>query len=253
MNSSERRLEIFDLLLKNRTVDVGQLAEKFEVSTMTIRRDLAIYEKQGLLTTTYGGAVLNKEAVDLDAAPMLQSRFDLQTRKIGDAACRRLENGSFIFLDTGILAVAAALSMGDMALTVVTNSLDAANILRTFPRIKLMLTPGTFDEEHGGLISSSTIAYLRQFHFDSAILSSDYLDVTFGVSVEEETDAHIKSTVVECADSNIVLISSENIGKTAFAQAIPWRKMQLVITDENASPEALGSIEKRGVAVEVAQ
>lgn len=253
MTSYERRLEIFDILRENKTVDVNRLADHFGVSTMTIRRDLATFEKEGLITTTYGGAVLNREVQELDAAPSLQSKVDLTARKIGSAACRLLTNGDTVFLDTGSLAVAAALSMGERTLTVVTNSLDAANVLRNFPRVRLIIAPGVFNDVRGGMLGSHTISFLRQFHFDATILCGEYLDTSFGLSVEDETDAHLKATAIDCAASNIILINGQDLGRTAFAQAVAWRRIQSIITDENADPAMLDAIEKRGVDVEIAK
>ena len=60
MNAAERRMEIFRLLQENQSVEVIELAARFDVTPMTIRRDLAVFEKQGLITTNYGGAYLNK-------------------------------------------------------------------------------------------------------------------------------------------------------------------------------------------------
>ena len=56
MGTSSRRMDIFNLLQKNKAVEVSELARLFNVSTMTIRRDLEMLEKQGLVTKNYGGA-----------------------------------------------------------------------------------------------------------------------------------------------------------------------------------------------------
>ncbi len=58
--SAERRRRIYDILLDEKSVEVNELSKFFDVSTMTIRRDLAIFEKQGIVSTNYGGAQLNE-------------------------------------------------------------------------------------------------------------------------------------------------------------------------------------------------
>ena len=62
MNATNRRLAIFDKLLVEKKVIVTNLAEEFNVTPMTIRRDLSVLEKQGVITTYYGGASLNEGA-----------------------------------------------------------------------------------------------------------------------------------------------------------------------------------------------
>lgn len=253
MNSSERRLEIYNILFEEKSVDVQELSQRFGVSPMTIRRDLAMYEKQGILTTTYGGAFLNQDAVQLDVLPFMQSRIDVSARKIGEAVCRQLLNGDTVFLDSGLATLGVAHSMNNLKLTVVTNSLDAANVLRTFPRIKLIIAPGTYDQELNCFLSSSTIAFIRQFSFNIAIIDGEYLDTAYGVTVEDETDAHLKATAVESSKKNIVVMSSANIGNTAFAQAVPLRRIQKVITDQGIAGEDYSALEQRGIQVIVAE
>ena len=72
MTTSQRRMRIFDIIQDNKSVEVNNLAKMFSVSTMTIRRDLAIFEKQGLITTNYGGAYLN-QGTSMDASFSLKS------------------------------------------------------------------------------------------------------------------------------------------------------------------------------------
>ena len=122
MNSYERRLEIYRKLLEEEYLDVNELAQLFDVTPMTIRRDLALYEKQGILKTAYGGAYLNQEAVVPDALPLVQSRLDLSSRKIGEAACSLLANGNSIFIDSNILPYSVVMGLGNLRLTVVTMS-----------------------------------------------------------------------------------------------------------------------------------
>ena len=60
MTSTQRRMQIFEIMQAEKTVEVNELAKKFDVSAMTIRRDLALFERQGLVTTNYGGAYINQ-------------------------------------------------------------------------------------------------------------------------------------------------------------------------------------------------
>ncbi len=249
MNSSERRLEIYKKLLEEEYLDVNELASLFNVSAMTIRRDLAIYEKQGILTTAYGGAYLNQDALVQDAPSPLQSRLDVSTRKMGEVASALLRNGQSIFLDANMNTLGIVYGLKDLKLTVVTNSLDAANILRTFPKIKLIIAPGTYNNELSGLVSSVTISFLRQFSFDAAILGGTSMDIAYGLTVDDETDAHLKATAADCAKQNIVMLNSTNIGESSFAQAIPLRKINYLVTDSNISDESRTAFEHRGVQV----
>ncbi|MEA4938379.1 MAG: DeoR/GlpR family DNA-binding transcription regulator [Christensenella sp.] len=247
MNSYERRLEIYRKLLEEEYLDVNELAQLFDVTPMTIRRDLALYEKQGILKTAYGGAYLNQEAVVPDALPLVQSRLDLSSRKIGEAACSLLTNGNSIFIDSNILPYSVVMGLGNLRLTVVTTSLDVANVLRTYSKIKLIVAPGTYSSDLGGIVSSVTITFLRQYSFDFAFIGGKNLDVTFGLTVEDETDAHLKATVADNTKHTVILMDSDSIGTSAFAQAVPLRRIHTIITDANLSEEYRAAFEHRGI------
>lgn len=249
MNSSERRLKIYNILMENETVDVSELSSHFDVSPMTIRRDLAIYEKQGILTTTYGGAYLNRDILSGTEVSPDASQLDDNTRKIGIAAGRLLKSGDSVFLDSGDMTTGIVYGIKNLRLTIMTNSLAAANILRTFPKVELILAPGSYNEDICGFIGSSTIAFIRKYNFDVALLNGEKLDTAYGLTVRDETSAHLKATAIDCAKRSIVMIRSDDIDDSAFAQVATLRKINHIVTDRGLSDDVKGALEQRGPQV----
>ncbi len=245
MTTSERRLKIYNMLLEKEIVDVSELSQYFDVSPMTIRRDLAVYERQGILTTTYGGAYLNRDiasAVDFSAP----SDIDDGMRKIGLTAAHLLKNGDNVFIDAGRTTLGIVYGIRNLRLRVVTNSLIAANILRTFSKIELMMLPGAYNEGLSGFLSSSTISHVRKFSFDAALLSGCCLNASFGFTTENETDAHLKATAIDCAKKSIALVHGGDIDRAAFAQVASLRKLDHTVTDKSAPESVVSELEKRG-------
>lgn len=249
MNSTDRRLKIFDILQKKESIEVGELSALFDVSPMTIRRDLAIFEKQGLLTTTYGGAYLNNAAVPSVSVLPSASQDEDAVRGIGLAAAKLLKSGDRIFLDAGEVAGSLIYGLSGMRLTVMTNSLSAANMLRTFANLRLVMMPGDYREELRGFLSSATIAFIRNYNFDFAFIDGACLDPNAGLTARNETEAQFKATAIDCANCSVVMVKSENIGQIEFAQAGPLRKITYAITDENVLPQQVSALEKRGISV----
>ncbi len=252
MNSTDRRLKIYDILQKQESIEVGELSSLFDVSPMTIRRDLAIFEKQGLLTTTYGGAYLNKAAVPSVSVASNVSADEDTVRGIGLAAAKLLKSGDKIFLDSGEVAGSLIYGLAGLRLTVMTNSLSAVNMLRTFANIRLVMMPGDYREELRGFLSSSTIAFIRNYNFDYAFIEGTCLDPNAGLTARNETEAQFKATAIDCANCSVVMVKSENIGQIEFAQAVSLRKITYAITDEGVLPEQISALEKRGISVVVA-
>ncbi|MEA4853738.1 MAG: DeoR/GlpR family DNA-binding transcription regulator [Christensenella sp.] len=247
MNSTERRLKIYDILVEKETIDVGELSQHFGVSPMTIRRDLAIFEKQGVLTTTYGGAYLNQTAPDNIGGAV--SQLDDNTRRIGMSAMRLVKNGDHIFIDSGAMTAGIAYGIRNLRVTVITNSLTAANILRAYPKIELIMAPGGYNDDLGGFVSSATISFIRHYNFDLSILNGDHLDTGYGLTAENETDAHLKATAIDSSKKTAVMIKSDDIGEAAFAQVVALRRIDYVVTDRGISADDQAAIEQRGPQV----
>ena len=149
------------------------LAEKFSVSTMTIRRDLATFEKQGIITTTYGGAYLNQgTAIEPDFYLKEKENVEIKS-KMGIKACNLIEDGDSIIIDCGTTTVEVAKSLIVLdfkRLTVITNSLVVANILYDNSNVNLILAPGNYDKKSMGFISPLTSDFLKGFNADKAFL-----------------------------------------------------------------------------------
>ena len=146
MNSTKRRMEIFNILQKEQSVKVLDLAEIFEVSLMTIRRDLALFEKQGLITTNYGGAYLNSKSAIEPSFSLKSSQMTDKKQLIGYEAAKLVEEGDTIIVDCGTTTLQMVKYIQDKKLTVITNSWPVVNYLGNNPKIKLILAPGEYNE-----------------------------------------------------------------------------------------------------------
>ena len=80
MNTAQRQHEIYETIKNKHTVEVKELAKKYDVSLMTIRRDLDKLEEQGILTKTYGGAILN-ESISIEPSFIIKEGQSLSAKK----------------------------------------------------------------------------------------------------------------------------------------------------------------------------
>lgn len=144
MNGAKRRLLIFEQLKEAKSVEVKQLAKQYEVSPMTIRRDLSLFAKQGLVSLNYGGAILN-EGSGVEASFSLKAA-QAQSAKaaIAKEAARLVNEGETILLDCGTTTYEMAKYLSDKAITVITNSWKILQVLQNTPKIKVILAPGTY-------------------------------------------------------------------------------------------------------------
>ncbi|HFP9268551.1 TPA: DeoR/GlpR family DNA-binding transcription regulator [Klebsiella michiganensis] len=130
MQSSNRRMSIYAILQQDKKVVVNDLAEKFGVTKMTIRRDLSFFEKQGIVKTTYGGAYLTHGA-SVEPGFQLQSiQMADDKHLIGQKAAEQVEDGDTIIIDCGTTPLALANFIFDKKIMVITNSIPVVNLLK---------------------------------------------------------------------------------------------------------------------------
>src|SRR3954453_1188112 len=151
-------------------VDVGKLAAELSVSAETIRRDLRLLEKRGLLRRTHGGAYPVETAKFETTLAMRTTRRVPEKRRIAAAAVELLADAETVFIDEGFTPqlIAEALPT-DRPLTVVTASLPTAAVLATSPTCTVLLL--------GGRVRGRTLATVD--HWATRMLSGFVLDLAF--------------------------------------------------------------------------
>lgn len=231
MKAAERRLKIFEELKTNKYVDVNELAHLFHVTPITIRRDLSRLETQGILTTSYGGATLN-EGVSNEPSFDLKSGYSkLYKEQIAYEASLLVHDGDCIYVDCGTTTLELAKYIQHKEITILTNSWKFLSKIDDFSKIKIILAPGTYDPISEGVLSSSTIQFLKNYKVDKAFISTQGVEIEWGVSVPSDTDAQVKKAIMNCSKYNILLVDHTKFGKTFLANHGKLSDFQLIFTD----------------------
>ena len=137
--------EIRNIIQKNKSVLVSDLAKRYDVTEETIRRDLKQLEKEGILTRVYGGAY-SLEGVQNDVTVRLRKNILSEEKDVIAGQCLKFINdGDSIFLDGSTTASSLANLILDRSLSVVTNSLMIAQVLSSSSSINLFLIGGKYN------------------------------------------------------------------------------------------------------------
>jgi len=232
VNSHQRRIAIYDRLINNKTVEVNDLAQEYRVSTMTIRRDLLLFEKQGLVTTTYGGAYLNQgmtteASFSLKATQMIKEKIS-----IGHYAATLISENDTIIIDSGSTALQLAKNLPNIKLTVITNSWPIVNFLGNNNKIKLILAPGEYISVSAGTLDSKTIAFFNSLNADKAFLSTQGFDFKRGLTVPDPIDAEVKKSMLNAAKLSYLLLDHSKIGQTYLSKHAELIDFDQVIVDQ---------------------
>jgi DeoR/GlpR family transcriptional regulator of sugar metabolism len=247
---TRRHDRILNALELNPSIRVNALAEALEVSSETVRRDLAELDETGRIKRTYGGAVktsLFEPALAERLALKVGVREAISTRAVqllGDADC--------IFIGGGAttLHFARALRLIDRRITVVTASFSIAMELSTNPLIEVMSLPGIVEPKEGLVCGPDTLKFITQYRTHFAVMGASAMDAS-GVSEALLTAAQVYKAMIENADQTLILADGSKFDLRALQVVAKWGSNMTVVTDEMPQVALKSAIEKAGTALHV--
>ncbi|MCW8195587.1 DeoR family transcriptional regulator [Proteobacteria bacterium 005FR1] len=247
-NTQQRRRAILDRLAEQGEVSVEALAEQFVTSEVTIRKDLAALEANGLLLRRYGGAVPVPKEMITDPA---ESRVSARKQAIARRAADLILDHNRIILDSGSTTTAALLPelSRKQGLVVMTNSISIANALRELENEPtILMTGGTWDPKSEGFQGQLAEKMLRSYNFDQFFIGADGLDLDRGTTTFNELYS-LSGVMAEVSREVVVMAESEKIGRKIHNLELPWSVVSYLVTDSDIAPEDQRRIEKHGVEV----
>ncbi|MEI6082716.1 MAG: DeoR/GlpR family DNA-binding transcription regulator [Verrucomicrobiota bacterium] len=226
-----RQQTIIGLLRERGNVSVTDLTRQFDVTSMTVRRDLDHLEQHGYLTRTHGGALFSQQVKIQFAFREKQEHQLAEKAAIARAAARLVQPGMTIVLDTGTTTLEVARAVAGIAnLKVLTSSLAIASVLYARDNIDLILLGGNARKNSPDLTGPLTEDNLRQLRVGLAILGADALDRD-GLYTGELAVARISKAMIAAAGRTILVADSTKFQRRAFVRFAGWEQVDTLITD----------------------
>ena len=230
---SARQRDILKTLQQTRQVDVTELAQRFGVSGMTIRRDLAELDEAGQLHRVHGGATIRR-------APAYGSRASTQAPEkaaIARGVAELVDPGAAIGIDSGTTCHAVAAELAHRSdLTVVTNALHAAITIREAGS-RVIVLDGLLTPELS-LVNPGTAQEPPQVHLDLLILGCGGLSTDRGITYFDPTEVQVRSMLVGLADRVVVAADHSKFDHKKAMVLGPLNLIDVLVTD-HAPPEHL--------------
>lgn len=251
MYPPQRQQAITDLLLRQRSrVSVATIAARLAVATETVRRDLEVLERRGVVRRVRGGAEL-VESVPFEQA-LAARHADQRAEKqlIAAAVIRELPSDGAVILDSGSLTFVIAEKLLDhRPLTIVTNNLPAATILADRPQLTVMTLPGMIRGLTQASVDGWTTRRLETLRADLAIVGVNGLTADLGLTTTNPEEAAVKRAMLLSAKRRLVPVVSAKLGRNSFCSFAAVNEIDKIITDPGADPGLLAEL--RGVGPEV--
>jgi DeoR/GlpR family transcriptional regulator of sugar metabolism len=249
---ARRQEQIAEYVLSRGSVAASDLAELFEVSLMTVHRDLDELERQGIVRKFRGGVTAQPSSVFESNSAYRKGVQREEKRAVGAAARKLVEPGMAIMLDDATTTLALAELLGDVGpLTVVTNYLEIIRLASGMPEIRLMALGGEYSRTHDSFLGVPCIEAIEALRVDQLYVSTSA--VTDGVAYHQEQEVVlVKRAMMRSARERILMIDHTKLQRTALHALAPLGEFGKVIVDERVSPAALAELRDRHDNVTVA-
>lgn len=248
----ERHREIVTVVDQRGSMRVTELADLFQVTEETIRRDLEKLEAQGKLLRSHGGAVSEKNMER--ETPFTEREIAHVTEKsaIAKEAVKRVEENDTIMLDASTTAWQMARLLPDMRLTVVTNAIKVAIELANRSRITVISTGGTLSPESLSYVGPLAERSLEGYHVNKLFFSCKGFNLHSGLSDPTEWQAMLKRHMISTAERCYLLIDHSKFGVQALSTFANVTCVHEVITDDKIAPSLLNELKEKGISVSLA-
>ena len=253
-DSDLRRQQMVNLLEETGTLHVGELADRFGVSVVTIRKDLDELEGEGLLERTFGGAVFSHRSRFNKSFLQRTMEHRQEKHAIAAAALEYVQNGDTIFLDAGTttLALAQLLKQHVKSVFIITCSVPAALELSS-AGYDILLLGGMVGKKGLALIGRETVRMIERYRADKAFLGSSGFTIEKGHTTPNPDDAQIKEALIRIADKTHILVDSSKYGHDCLTSFAHLRDVCLTITDNGLARSKAKALEAVGARLRIAE
>jgi DeoR/GlpR family transcriptional regulator of sugar metabolism len=251
--AEERQRLIARMVEEHGRARVADLARRFGVSTVTIRKDLVALEGKGALVRAHGGAL----AVDRH---LPERAFDIRERlqrtekdRIGALAATLVDDGESIALDASTTALAMARHLKGQRpwanLTVITNGLRIAEELAGFHGITVVMPAGFVRWQAMSVVGPLGDGLFRKINIQKAFMGAAGFSIGSGLSDATPEEAEIKRLMVTSAREVIAIVDHSKWERAAFATFCRTDELTGVISDASAPGAMVRAVRERGIEV----
>jgi DeoR family fructose operon transcriptional repressor len=236
----DRQRAIYMLALRQGSVDVADLAQRYGVTTETIRRDLSDMQERQLLRRVHGGAIpierMNHEPM-VEARDMVNAEEKL---RIATKAVAEVPERGSVIIDSGSTGQRLAeVFPVDRDVHVVTNSLLTALTLSRRGLRDLTVLGGSVRTKRHAMVDETTCAELAHMAIDVLFMSCDGLSFQHGLTTPYREERTIKRAMIGCARRVVAMVDHSKFGNVQMFSFASFDEIDVLVTDKEAEPEAV--------------
>lgn len=238
LNKNQRHERILHLLQIKPVVLISELAQEFNVSIETIRRDIDALAEQSLLQRTHGGAA-NMSTAKEGVLNQRKNIFPEERMRIAKEAEKQVSDGQVLMFDSSVTCtfLANRLAITKKELTVITNSFSIAIALSENPTHQIIMLPGQYRASEGSCYGAATVSAVQQFNADHCFSSCGSI-TSEGITEYDQDVAALKRKMIKRSRQTSILADHSKFGLGKLERVCGFEDVDLLITDQ-PMPEAV--------------
>lgn len=243
----ERRAIVLDLLATTPKVLVADLADRFGVSTFTVRADLDELEREGKLTRCHGGAMAVGKTAFVEEYEKRFAQNRASKQRIGELSARLVEPGDSIIVDTGTTTIELVRCLAGISdLTLLTSDLEIASLAeKTLPHANVFFLGGYVRAGLRYTYGTAVLRMLEPFNVDKAFVSANAFSVDRGFTSESVEQAEIKAAYMAHARERFILADSSKAGHVALSSFAYAEDIDGLVTERALEPALAAALRER--------
>ncbi|MGV9172693.1 MAG: DeoR/GlpR family DNA-binding transcription regulator [Promethearchaeia archaeon] len=254
--ADERQKIILDLINRRGSIQIQELMDKFDISKMTVWRDLKKLDEQGLIKRVHGGAVKLDRVVSPEPAFNEKKVVAAQEKRViaQHAAETYSKDGEVIALGAGSTIFAMIPFLQQKKLIILTNGFKVMELAsKQLNNAEVIASGGFIRQPAFAFVGSDAIKFFSRYKVNSAFLSATSISLEDGIMDPHPLDAEVKAAIKKISERTILLMDSTKFRKTSLIRTFDLDEIDIFITDNKAPMEIIEEIRENGVKVDVVQ
>ncbi|WP_297281776.1 DeoR/GlpR family DNA-binding transcription regulator [uncultured Anaerococcus sp.] len=247
MNKDERQNKIVEVINKKKKISVVELSDIFNVSTVTIRKDLSTLADQGIIKKTHNYA----ELLNNDNISRKLSYHFIEKTKIANKAIDLVDDNDTIMIESGSCCAifAKALTENKKNLTIITNSVFIADYIGNKPDFQIILIGGIYQQSSQVLIGPILASTVKNYKVDKLFIGTDGYSYEWGFSNKDAFRGEAVRHMASRSNKVVILTESEKFEQNGTLPLGIENKVHSVVTDKNINKNALSHLQTQGIKV----
>lgn len=248
----KRRIDIRNLIQQEKTVSVEKIAKLFNISSITVRRDLEKLQDRGLISKVHGGAIVRDS---LAPEPVFKERINLyrdEKNRIAAEAAKRINDGDSIIIESGSTCQGLVKNLiNKNKLKIATAGISVAGELLNLLNIKndfeISVCGGILRAGSSIYVGPHAVSFFNSINVDKSFIGAVAISVAKGLSTATQFDAELSKAIINSSREVILLADSSKFETQSYINFMPLTQIDEIITDKALDIKIVEKIKKSGV------